>query len=866
LWKCHAFGKILSAVLLVVLPKILLDGEYMNKIILFTFTFFLPVMMLAQVSTEWISRYNSPANNSDIPLNLVTDNSGNIYTTGITMGTASGEDILTIKFTPDGKQAWTARFTGPGNNSDKVSNILLDNSGNIYIVGSSIGFENGYDYILIKYNNNGDSLWTLRFDGEDNKNDQVTTAVIDKNGFIYVSGYTINEETSYDYLTLKVSPEGKTIWANKFNGRGDNNDQATGIAADKDGNVYVTGFSIGNNTAYDFVTIKYRPNGDSVWVRSYNGTGNGNDQAFGIAVNDYGDIYVTGTSFGSNGTNDIATIKYNTSGVQQWAVRFNGTDNKNDQVLGIALDQFDNIFVTGFSAGYTSNNDFITIKYNSSGAELWNARYNGIGNSIDQPLAMMVDNMGCVYVSGYSWNGTDNDFLTVKYNALGVELWVANFNGLGNGIDQANAIGIDKEGYVYVAGNSLGSGTLFDYVLIKYKQTTPENSPNLVAPANNALGIQPNAVFDWNDLTTADAYRVQVSYDETFNNIIFDTLIYTVSQFRIAEGHLINNSKYFWRVNTNNAAGEGPWSQTWSFSVLIVPDIPTLLSPSNGSRVPSGNITLSWNALPTAEKYRLQVSGEYNFSNIIIDADGLKEPFYTITSNILPDNSVYFWRVNASNIVGTVPWSDIWTIGVGNVSPPPQPVLISLLNGSTGQSLTPVLDWNDVPSAQSYNLQISSDLNFQYLTLSAENITESRYQVPSGILSYNTLYFWKVSANNVGGSSNWSLIWTFTTMIGGLQKIGTNVPKELRLYNNDPEPFASTTQIKFDLPQSSNNKNVVLVIFDPMGKEVAKLVNENLKAGSYIINWDASNYARGYYLYQIRTEGIVETKRMLLVK
>lgn len=204
--------------------------------------------------------------------------------------------------------------------------------------------------------------------------------------------------------------------------------------------------------------------------------------------------------------------------------------------------------------------------------------------------------------------------------------------------------------------------------------------------------------------------------------------------------------------------------------------------------------------------------------------------------------------------------------GYRSVSPPQQPVLLSLVNGSVGQSLITVLDWNDVPSAQSYHLQISSDLNFQSFTHDADNITESRYQVPAGVLSYNTLYYWKVSSNNVGGTSNWSLIWTFTTMMGGLQKVGKTVPNELKLYNNDPEPFASTTQIRFDLPQTSNNKNVVLVIFDPLGKEVAKLVNENLKAGSYVINWDASNYARGYYLYQIRTEGIVETKRMLLVK
>ncbi|MEO6693496.1 MAG: T9SS type A sorting domain-containing protein, partial [Saprospiraceae bacterium] len=73
-------------------------------------------------------------------------------------------------------------------------------------------------------------------------------------------------------------------------------------------------------------------------------------------------------------------------------------------------------------------------------------------------------------------------------------------------------------------------------------------------------------------------------------------------------------------------------------------------------------------------------------------------------------------------------------------------------------------------------------------------------------------------------------------------------------------------KIRFDIPKSINNKPVQLIIYDILGKEVARLVNENLKSGIYNVNWDASNYSRGNYLYQLKAEGFVETKKMLLVK
>ena len=233
---------------------------------------------------------------------------------------------------------------------------------------------------------------------------------------------------------------------------------------------------------------------------------------------------------------------------------------------------------------------------------------------------------------------------------------------------------------------------------------------------------------------------------------------------------------------------------------------------------------------------------------------------------MVSNNSVYFWHVNATNAGGTVPWSDTWCYGVGNVPPPLAPELKGIPNASTGQSVTPVLEWTDVLGAKNYRLQIASDLNFQNIVLDENNISNSSYHIPQGKLNNSTMYYWKVSATNVGGTSNWSFIWTFTTLITGLHQEGKTIPKEFKLYKNNPDPFAGSTAIRFDIPPSNDGKEVTLTIYDATGKEVGKLVQDKLRAGTYAVNWDAGNYTRGIYLYQIKSEGYVQSMRMLLVK
>jgi len=109
---------------------------------------------------------------------------------------------------------------------------------------------------------------------------------------------------------------------------------------------------------------------------------------------------------------------------QVWTARYNGPDNMNDAVSAMAMDSSGNIIITGTIQTQTQNANYCTVKYNSSGVQQWVAIYNGIGtNSIDAPTAIGVDQQNNIYVTGYSERsgfGTD-DYCIIKYNSNGIQ-------------------------------------------------------------------------------------------------------------------------------------------------------------------------------------------------------------------------------------------------------------------------------------------------------------------------------------------------------------------------------------------------------------------------------------------------------------
>ncbi|KPL24129.1 MAG: hypothetical protein AMS23_05940 [Bacteroides sp. SM1_62] len=257
--------------------------------------------------------------------------------------------------------AWVRRYNGPADTTDEAYAVAVDGSGNVYVTGKSWGSGTDYDYATIKYKPDGDTVWVRRYNGLADSTDEAYAVAVDSSGNVYVTGYSEGTGTNYDYATIKYYPNGDTAWVRRYDGPLNNVDEAMDIAIDDSNNVYVTGYSVGSGTGYDYATIKYKPNGDTAWARRYNGPGNSVDAAHAIIVDDSGNVYVTGESFGSGTDYDYATIKYKPDGDTAWVRRYNGPDNVGDVASAIVLDSSESTIQMEILPGCEDTTDPLTV-------------------------------------------------------------------------------------------------------------------------------------------------------------------------------------------------------------------------------------------------------------------------------------------------------------------------------------------------------------------------------------------------------------------------------------------------------------------------------------------------------------------------
>jgi hypothetical protein len=119
--------------------------------------------------------------------------------------------------------------------------------------------------------------------------------------------------------------------------------------------------------------------------------------------------------------------------------------------------------------------------------------------------------------------------------------------------------------------------------------------------------------------------------------------------------------------------------------------------------------------------------------------------------------------------------------------------------------------------------------------------------------------------NNIfAGTTSYS-VWRRDTseILTGIQNINTEISSSFSLQQNYPNPFNPTTVISFQLSVAGQ---VVLKVYDALGREVATLVSESLKPGTYSIDWNASKYPSGVYFYKLSTGDFSETIRMILLE
>jgi hypothetical protein len=188
------------------------------------------------------------------------------------------------------------------------------------------------------------------------------------------------------------------------------------------------------------------------------------------------------------------------------------------------------------------------------------------------------------------------------------------------------------------------------------------------------------------------------------------------------------------------------------------PPPPIQVSPPNGDLdQPNQILSFTWNdftSYPDPATYRVQVSRNSNFTDLILDQNTGASTGYTIFN--LPKNTAYYWRVNLTTRGQTSDWSPIWNFQTTNREIPGVPTLVSPANGATGIPRSPTLVWNPVEGADSYDLVIGP---FVFYQIRGTEITIDEQTLS---IACTDFFFWQVRSRNPAGVSGWSEMRAFT--------------------------------------------------------------------------------------------------------
>jgi len=411
------------------------------------------INLIAQdsIKLEW-ERHFSGINTSRVyAYDMVSDGNENIYLTGTDGQPGSGSDIITLKYSSEGELKWVTSYIGMDSLTAEPVKIALDPVGNIYVAGKNYSKEGKGDYLLIKYKHNGGEVWVREYNSEYNRTDWPNDLTIDKNGNIYVTGYSYISSINRDYLTLKYNSSGVLQWAKRYSETETTDDRGQAIAVDDSGNVYVTGFTTFD--AGSAVTIKYDTEGQIQWIKK-----KADASGEHIKLDTMNNIYIYGRKL----------IKYDLWGREIWCTTYMDSLLVYMALRCLELANNKNLFLTGYINLGNPENEFLTLKYDLEGNLKWAVRYNDNGNAIGDAISIAADTSGNPYVAGVI-SGNGGDIILLKYDPDGLLKNIARYDYL-NESDQVFKLALDNDNNIYIFGHSYIDGYSSVLTLLKYSQ------------------------------------------------------------------------------------------------------------------------------------------------------------------------------------------------------------------------------------------------------------------------------------------------------------------------------------------------------------------------------------------------------------
>ncbi len=401
---------------------------------------------------RWVFRYNGPADSADCAIPVVYGADGNIYVAGYSQGVGTGRDFIVISLNKDtGDTNWVYRYNGPADSGDVANSLVYGDDGNLYAAGYSRGSGTGSDWTVISLTTAGAERWVYRYNGPLDSDDVANSIVYGNNGNLYVTG---NSDGRFTIISLTDS--GGERWVYRYVGPNDDRGAGYSIVYGTDGNVYAAGFlwdTIINPPYYDkeFAVVSVTSSGSERWVYR-NWTGD-YCEAYSIVYGGDGNIYCAGKI--RTFISCFSVVSLTPSGDERWVYTLpSGNSDAEGSAYSVVYGLDGNIYAAGVNDTSDSpliiNPDFTVVSLTTSGGERWVYRYDG--GYLDRANMIVCGADSNLYIAGMSFQGT-RAFAVISVTLTGGERWVYWYNGPGPD-DAALSLVCGNDGNIYATGYS----------------------------------------------------------------------------------------------------------------------------------------------------------------------------------------------------------------------------------------------------------------------------------------------------------------------------------------------------------------------------------------------------------------------------
>jgi uncharacterized delta-60 repeat protein len=402
----------------------------------------------------WVARYSSrTAPSEDAATSVCVDSAGNTYVTGQSVG-----DFATVKYSPNGTEMWVRRWGISADQPEGGIAVRVGGDGTVLVAGHSwSGYYGGrQDIIVLKYTLAGDHLFSRRFATP--REEVPTDLVVDSTGAATVTGYSRRTWNDSDFITIRFSPDGETLWSRRYSHMGIDRDFPASLSLDDQGNTYSVGTSHDPLFAADMACVKYSPGGDQVWVVHHRPTSASIEEVIAAKVDQEGNTIVLGRS--SSNSYHLIAAKVAANGEERWVIYPGMDDGRPITGIDATVDSRGNLYVLG-SSGY----DGVVLKYDPQGRRVWSS---ALSLDYANPIDIAADAAGNIAVTGQGNTNRVPCVLTVRLRVDGTVAWYRFYARATSLYNTGRSVRFDATGNIYVAASTYTVATGQDFTAIKY--------------------------------------------------------------------------------------------------------------------------------------------------------------------------------------------------------------------------------------------------------------------------------------------------------------------------------------------------------------------------------------------------------------